>query len=124
MTNIFKRLCEKEKRRKRNEELVNKKIKALSLQDRNAYNQIIKREEKDYCENTYSFIVAVPSLIFYLAVTAFVLKLFLDIDVISSLMSVSIALIKIWIPLIALGVILDFIGMNKLDKLKRGLLKI
>ena len=71
---------------------------------------------------TYSLMWIVPYMLLYLAITAGVLYFLLNIDIISELINAAILMLKLWIPLMILGVVLDFIQMTKLEQLKRKLL--
>lgn len=122
MKNRFKYLYEREEKRNIERELFKRKYNSLSLVERNAYEQIIERHSGG--ENTWAFMKLVPWTIVYIGIFGLILKFFLQVDIIEPLKNVVIILFQLWIPFILLGVLFDFIDANKLDKLKKRLLKI
>lgn len=111
-------------KRKKDKERFNRKFDSLSLTDRNAYEEITEREISKSCETTYTLMYGIIQAVFYLFIAAIVLYLFFEIDLFSSFKGVAITLIKLGVPLVIFGFILDWIGWNKVEKLKKSLLKV
>jgi uncharacterized membrane protein YGL010W len=122
MGKIFSAIAKELERRDKDRELLSKKFNSLSLVERNAYEQIVDRNNK--IGMTYAMVITIPYAIFYLAVFGLVTLFLFNYNALEQIRFLAYTLVKIWVPLILIGVVLDVLAADKFNKLKRRLLKV
>lgn len=122
MTNILQRIGNNLEKGKEERKKVNEKYWKLSLADRNAYDLIIERAEGG--SSTLEIVKGVPYAVVCLGILGLVFKFLLQVDIIESLKGVAFTLIKLWVPLIIIGMLIDYSVSLRVDKLKLKLLKL
>lgn len=112
-------------KRKKERELLQKKFDSLSIQDKNAYEQIIDRNTRDPTNAFGETIYATFKLIFLIGIFFIILSIIFDIPI-SNFRQGYLSLIGIVPTIIFILFILTIIGIfidsNRLNRIKRRLL--
>lgn len=120
MKSIIEILYEREQRNKIECEKCKKKYNSMSLVERNAYEEILDRNDSDLM--SLSMLYAVPKAIVYLFLFGAALYFLVDVNVFNSFGEVAIILLKYWIFFILIGVLADMLSIIHRTKLSRKLL--
>ncbi len=120
---ILERIVDGNKKRKKEEELIKKKLKVLDLVERNAYEEIMEREHGSSL-GLFSLMI-IPKMIFILFLVGIFSYFLLDINLFNALKLVSSNLLKMWTTILFIGLIYDlFFKPIAILKSQKKLLKI
>ena len=120
METILDFINKRQKRKEKDREFCKKKFNSLSLVEKNAFEQIVERNDK--FGSAFAMIIAVPRAIFYIAIFGLVTLFLFEYNILEQLRLVVYLMVRIWVPLILIGIILDIQAEIKNHKLKRRLL--
>jgi hypothetical protein len=117
---ILELYLEYRKEKNKEKDLLKKKFNSLSLPERNAYEEIIKRNSESTL--TIEMIILPIRVLIYAALFCLASFYLLNVDIKEPLVLVITTIFKIWLPLIVLGLAFDFWKAYKAIKLEKELL--
>ena len=120
MGTILNFINKRQKGKEKDREFCKKKFNSLSLVEKNAFEQIVERNNQS--GYTYSILLAIPWSIFYIALFGLVTLFLFEVNILEQLRIVVSMIVKIWIPFILIGIIFDISAEINNHKLKRRLL--
>jgi len=116
---ILESMLERKKIREKEEEKCQKKFDSLSLEERNAYEQIVDRQRTE-------IIIPVVSILFkfiiYLGVFGLICFFLFEIDIAIPILNIVQSLFKLLPLIIVLCILSEIINSSRINKLKRKLL--
>jgi hypothetical protein len=119
MKTFFEYLKERKIEKQKEEKSLEKKYNSLTLEQRNAYEQIMDRRDSDAMLYSIKFVL---KAIFYLLVFGFMLTYLYGTDYLEPFKLICVLLLKCWFIFILAGFITDINFMKKNKELKKQLL--